>query len=347
MHHFQSKMCHPVEKRDLGTYRWIFLLSLCLFALSARSQSALDFDGANDNANASSVMTNTDNFTLEAWVYPRSYGGYSWVICLDGASIGLGISSGNGTLTYLINNGSSSSTATISLNTWTHIALVRRSGTYELYKNGAYQTTSQLLAPTSNSGSLQISRSSGEIWIGGIDEVRIWSVARTSAEISANYNVSLASFSGLAAYYKMNEGTPGGTNTGITSLTDASGNGKTASLSGFSMTGSTSNYIADHSGSIAPANPTSITATVNPICNGTSTVLTANGAVGTVYWYTASCGGTATSPATSTAADPKLTVNPSVTTTYYARNNNGTWSAGCSSVTITVNPVSAGGVTKW
>jgi hypothetical protein len=163
MHHFQSKMCHPVEKRDLGTYRWIFLLSLCLFALSARSQSALDFDGANDNANASSVMTNTDNFTLEAWVYPRSYGGYSWVICLDGASIGLGISSGNGTLTYLINNGSSSSTATISLNTWTHIALVRRSGTYELYKNGAYQTTSQLLAPTSNSGSLQISRSSGEI----------------------------------------------------------------------------------------------------------------------------------------------------------------------------------------
>ena len=172
-------------------------------------------------------------------------------------------------------------------------------------------------------------------------------MARTSVEISANYNVTLSSFSGLAAYYKMDEGTPGGTNTGITSLTDASGNGKTASLSGFTMTGSTSNYIADHSGPIAPANPTSITATVNPICNGTSTVLTANGPVGTVYWYTSSCGGTATSPATSTAADPTLTVSPSVTTTYYARNNNGTWSAGCASVTITVNPVSAGGAAKW
>lgn len=83
-----------------------------------------------------------------------------------------------------------------------------------------------------------------------------------------------------------------------------------------------------------PANPSSVTANYNILCNGASTTLTANGAVGTVYWYTVSCGGTATSPATGNT----LTVNPSVTTTYYARNyNNSQFSAGCASIGITVN----------
>ncbi len=89
-------------------------------------------------------------------------------------------------------------------------------------------------------------------------------------------------------------------------------------------------------GSSAPANPTSISVTNNPICSGTSTQLTANGVDGTVYWYTASCGGTATTPATGNT----LTVSPSTTTTYYARNyNNSQFSEGCASITITVNPL--------
>jgi hypothetical protein len=83
-----------------------------------------------------------------------------------------------------------------------------------------------------------------------------------------------------------------------------------------------------------PANPSSVTANYNILCNGASATLTAQGAVGTVYWYTGSCGGTATSPATGNT----LTVNPSATTTYYARNyNNSQYSAGCASIAITVN----------
>ncbi len=78
-----------------------------------------------------------------------------------------------------------------------------------------------------------------------------------------------------------------------------------------------------------PSDPTSISASVNPICKGTSTQLTANGAVGTVYWYTSSCGGTQL-----TTGNP-ITVSPSSTTTYYARNyNNSLFSSGCASVTV-------------
>jgi len=81
-----------------------------------------------------------------------------------------------------------------------------------------------------------------------------------------------------------------------------------------------------------PANPTSVSATYNVLCNGASTSLTAAGAVGTVYWYTASCGGIEV-----TTGNP-VTVTPTTNTTYYARNyNNSQFSAGCASIGITVN----------
>lgn len=83
----------------------------------------------------------------------------------------------------------------------------------------------------------------------------------------------------------------------------------------------------------APTNPTSVTATYSTICSGSSTQLTANGAVGTVYWYTGSCGGTSV-----TTGNP-VTVSPATNTTYYARNyNNSQFSAGCASVAIIVTP---------
>jgi len=96
--------------------------------------------------------------------------------------------------------------------------------------------------------------------------------------------------------------------------------------------GETEDYMLIVGGSLAPAVPTSISATNNPICSGTSTQLTANGVDGTVYWYTGSCGGTQV-----TTGNP-ITVSPLVTTIYYARNyNNSQFSAGCASVIITVN----------
>ena len=79
-----------------------------------------------------------------------------------------------------------------------------------------------------------------------------------------------------------------------------------------------------------PANPTSVTGTTS-ICNGSSTTLTANGNQGTVYWFTGSCG---TSGQIGTGNT--INVSPSSTTTYYARNNNGNWSSGCASATVTV-----------
>jgi hypothetical protein len=95
--------------------------------------------------------------------------------------------------------------------------------------------------------------------------------------------------------------------------------------------------ITANFGPSAPANPTSVTAGSSTICNGSSTSLTANGASGTVYWYSGSCGGTLVG-----TGNP-INVSPTTTTTYYARNYTTAFSPGCASATVTVNPVSVGG----
>lgn len=231
-------------------------------------------------------------------------------------------------------------------------------------------------------------------WRGQIDEVRVWNIVRTEAQIQSTMNTQLAGTeSGLIAYYKMEEGTG-------TTLGDATGNGNTGTMtagvtwvgaptiSTFSPasaaqgttvtisgalftgttavtfggtsaasftvvsdnqitavvgTGTTGDVVVTAPGGTAtkagftwvdpvPADPTAANASTNPVCSGWPNTLTASGAVGTVYWYSGSCGGTAVG-----SGNP-ITVSPTSTTTYYARNyNNSQYSAGCASVTVTVN----------
>jgi hypothetical protein len=89
------------------------------------------------------------------------------------------------------------------------------------------------------------------------------------------------------------------------------------------------------------AAPSGITATPSEICRGSSTVLSVTnpGEGLTTDWFTGSCGGTLVGTGNS------LSVNPSSTTTYYARTKNtttGCVSSTCASVTVTVDvPVPA------
>ena len=86
-----------------------------------------------------------------------------------------------------------------------------------------------------------------------------------------------------------------------------------------------------------PPAPTSITGSATAICeaSGTQVSLTANGAVGTVFWFTGGCATTG-----SIATGTTINVSPATTTTYYARNFDGTnWSNNCTSYTVVVNPL--------
>jgi hypothetical protein len=78
-----------------------------------------------------------------------------------------------------------------------------------------------------------------------IDEVRIWNFVRSSAEIAANYfNAIDCNTAGLVACYHFNQGTPGGNNSGVTTLDDESSSNNDGSLQNFALNGNSSNWVA-------------------------------------------------------------------------------------------------------
>ncbi len=121
-------------------------------------------------------------------------------------------------------------------------------------------------------------------------------------------------------------------NQDILSYVNTSNDTRFTLASGFGYTGGADRWSEYNFG---PGDPTSVSATINPICYGTSSQLTAHGTQGVVSWYTGSCGGTLV------ATVNPYTVSPTSTTTYYAKNTIGGYSAGCASITVTVNPITA------
>jgi gliding motility-associated-like protein len=80
--------------------------------------------------------------------------------------------------------------------------------------------------------------------------------------------------------------------------------------------------------------PTSISATTNPTCGGSTTLTVIGGSLGTGAtwnWFTGSCGGTPVGTGTS------ITVTPGTTTTYFVRAQGTCGNTTCASITITVN----------
>jgi len=166
----------------------------------------------------------SDNFTLEAWVYSdnitlnyhwRSIMGskqgvnaaYFWKVDTSptisyiskskwGAE---GISYGFGTGTKKIKFHAE---VNIPVKVWHHIATTFDGTNYILYMNGEVVDNNTVTAGDTPAATPV--RYIGTDLIGKIDEVRMWSVARTQAEIQANMNKTLAgNETGLVAYYPM------------------------------------------------------------------------------------------------------------------------------------------------
>jgi hypothetical protein len=115
-------------------------------------------------------------------------------------------------------------------NAWIQITLVHGGGVLSAYKNGdfvgsiASGATAQVSATTLQFGGIINNATRNWTFEGEIDEVQIWNVARSAADIAASTSGSLVGNEpGLAAYYRM-------TNEVGTSLTDDSGHGWTGSL---------------------------------------------------------------------------------------------------------------------
>ena len=141
------------------------------------------FDGSGDYLDVTGAnCLLTGDFTVEAWVYPTSWGSYQRVIsgCTSTFYWSLGFSTtwGGGLKINWFDGADyySSAPASIPLNTWYHLAVVRTGSTIYYYINGVLNGTSAYSATPGNaSGGITIGRRmvAGEPWYGYITDARV------------------------------------------------------------------------------------------------------------------------------------------------------------------------------
>ena len=278
------------------------------------TNNSLNFDGLNDfvQAGAPLPLTSSGNFTIEAWVRPSlidaNYRGFFGKQGSLGRapSIWVGPNGSLHTDAYNASNINDRYDLLVNnffeVNTWVHVAYVRNGNTFIVYKNGVQVASrtapASVFLPNEN---FDIGRVDNN-FNGNLDEVRVWNTARTAQQIQTNIGQELVgNESGLAAYYNFNQGTAGGTNTGITTLNNLTA---TANMSGtltnIDRSGTASNFVKG----VWPVIITQPTATTTA-CSGVNVSLTVS-AVGpqlSYQWYTnnsaSNTGGTAITGATS------------------------------------------------
>lgn len=215
--------------------------------------NALDFDGTNDYATVPSGVYFNGNFTIETWVYPKSYSNWGRIIDFgNGPSnnvVFLAFSTGtSGYPNFRIENSQFQSSTQLPLNTWSHLAATLSGNTATIYINGVSAGSATLVAPpnvvrTNNLigfSNWTVDDKSNVI----LDDLRIWDVARTQLEIQNNMNKELiGTESGLKTYYTFNQGIASGDNTLINTIIDKTSNAFNATLTNFAKTGATSNFV--------------------------------------------------------------------------------------------------------
>ncbi|KAA3630974.1 MAG: HYR domain-containing protein, partial [Bacteroidetes bacterium] len=224
--------------------------------------NALAFDGNNDYCEAPATVDNlalTSTATWEGWFYFNNVGGAQTLFDMnssynaDGMYINLYL--GNMYFSQYAGGLTQTYVAPPSAGIWTHIAVTKDGSDVNIYYNGVLQSetnngthqanlvnsTAPLKLGTQTSGA-----NYNQFFNGRMDEVRIWNVARTQTEITDNlYNQVDPNSANLVYYTRFNQGVADGDNTSpaIDDLDDQSTNDNNGSLNGFTLNGSSSNWV--------------------------------------------------------------------------------------------------------
>jgi hypothetical protein len=216
------------------------------FKAHALSTTSLSFDGGNDYLSVSqnSSVNISGDITLSAWVNrtattsynaiytKRQVGGsmnYQFIINNSSGQVGLGHSGG----VWVYNT-----TTTLATGTWYHVAVTVSGSTAQFYVNGVPEDSFTGISINATAHDLIIGATAGyNYFVGDIDDAAIFNTALSASEVS-----SLAATRGAhivndlslspVAYLRMGEDdslTDG--QTGISQITDASGNGNHATQS--------------------------------------------------------------------------------------------------------------------
>ncbi|MCB2409370.1 LamG-like jellyroll fold domain-containing protein [Hymenobacter lucidus] len=196
----------------------------CTDVTPASVTNALRFNGTNQYVAIGSTATvpvGNSAYTIEAWIKPTSMGNYG-IIGWGNYGTTNQVNALRLTTTGLVNywwgNDLDLPTANLA-GAWHHVAATFDGTTRTLYVDGVAMgsntpgaghvvpNASNLRLGSTNLASAGNPTGTGEYFSGSIDEVRVWSVARTAAQLSAAKGAGLpGSTAGLMVYYRLNEG---------------------------------------------------------------------------------------------------------------------------------------------
>ncbi|HEX2787796.1 MAG TPA: LamG-like jellyroll fold domain-containing protein [Ignavibacteria bacterium] len=147
-------------------------------------------------------------YTIEAWMRPGSTVAANTVLNKGGASFDyqLGVSAGG--VPFVRNQGGIATSVglIITAGVWTHLAATFDGSTVRFYKDGVLASTVPLATlPGSSANEMRIGRGNADAGTGNLKEVRLWSTARTQAQIDSNrcrkYPSTFSSSTGLKAVW--------------------------------------------------------------------------------------------------------------------------------------------------
>ncbi len=242
----------------LLTSALFFFLS---FSAIAQNPNSLAFDGSNDAVLALGASTHIANSTtgmsISCWVYASntapSFPNFDGIVGFrNDASCDFYLLhlSTNVLEARFRNSTGTHYTTTVSgfqINTWQHLVMTYDGSSLKVYLNSAQAASipaSGTIISSSETFMLgNLTFQSTNFQFGGkLDEVALWNKALNPTEIGCMYNYGHDNSSpNLKLYYKCDQGSANGSNSGITKLIDDKGN-IDGTLSGFSMSGSTSNF---------------------------------------------------------------------------------------------------------
>ncbi|EDM81096.1 VCBS [Plesiocystis pacifica SIR-1] len=187
---------------------------------------ALQLDGSSDSVEIphSAQVSVTGDQTIELWLRPRILGKRQNPIAKAYGGEGTITLEVNGSISYYCGQSGANTSpyigftaaANIAAGQWTHVAIVRDLGTQTLtwYIDGVETSETDLAYSSITASGAPLTIGSGYVhnFDGELTEVRLWSIARTEAEIRADKDRRLVGVEeGLAGYWPLAGGTGEGT----------------------------------------------------------------------------------------------------------------------------------------
>jgi hypothetical protein len=239
--------------------------------ISSIGQS-LDFGAESEIVDLGNLGAMNGDWTIETWFLPNGINAnenlfHSHYLTSGNGNQGIRMEMGNfgGGKLYLFLEGSQRNivTSSESLNNgWHHIAIVgdRANNKLYVYLDGVKKVDIAQTAWFNSLPDFVLGKGFGSAndrdYNGRLDEFRVWTKALSQSDITNGMSSELVgNETSLLAYYNFNQGSANGNNTSHTTLLDRSSNNFNGTLIGFTLTGSSSNWVAPGS-PVAGATPT-------------------------------------------------------------------------------------------